>query len=373
MSKSYTPGLKVLENTIVNKKRILPLPGKVHVKEGDSIDSEIIVASTQIPGNVQMINVANELNIDPEQVPESMLVSLNDTISSGQIIARSRGLFGMFKTEIKSPIDGVLTNISNVTGQIIISEKPIEIQIDAYIPGLIDDVIDNEGVVIKSSGAFIQGIIGIGGEKKGILTIIENENSSSNFLDINANYKGKILVIKGYITYDTYIHANKIGVAGILCGGIDYSTLSKILGYPLGVAITGTEDVTTLVITEGFGNIVMAKKTYNLLKNNHNKEVSINGATQIRAGVMRPEIFIGHDDKYNTSDEFNEDELIISVGSKVRIIREPFFGTIGNVIELPPKLLQMDTETMARAAIIKFEDGTEKLIPRANLEVILTD
>ena len=117
----------------------------------------------------------------------------------------------------------------------------------------------------------------------------------------------------------------------------------------------------------------MAKKTYNLLKDNHNKEVSINGATQIRAGVMRPEIFIGHDDKYNTSDEFNEDELIISVGSKVRIIREPFFGTIGNVIELPPKLLQMDTETMARAAIIKFEDGTEKLIPRANLEVILTD
>ena len=373
MSKSYTPGLKVLENSIINKKRILPLPGKVHVKEGENVDSNIIVASTEIPGNVQMINVANELNIDPEQVPESMLVSLNDSIYSGQIIARSKGLFGMFKSEIKSPIDGTLSNISDVTGQIIISEKPIEIKVDAYMPGLIKDVIPNEGVVIKSNGAFIQGIIGVGGEKKGILTILDNGNLKSNSINLNDTCKGKILVIKDYISYDFYLHANKIGVAGIVCGGIDYSTLSKILGYPLGVAITGTENVTTLVITEGFGNIVMASKTYDLLNKNDHKEVSINGATQIRAGVMRPEIFIGHNDKLNTSDKFDEDKLIISVGSKVRIIREPFFGNIGKVVDLPSKLIKMDTETIVRAAIIQFEDGSEKLIPRANLEVILSD
>ena len=34
MSKSYTPGLKVLEKTLIEKERILPLKGKVHVDKG---------------------------------------------------------------------------------------------------------------------------------------------------------------------------------------------------------------------------------------------------------------------------------------------------------------------------------------------------
>ena len=66
MSKSYTPGLKVLDSTIVIKERKLPLLGKVLVRKGDQVDSNKIVASTEIPGNVQMINIANKLNIDAE-------------------------------------------------------------------------------------------------------------------------------------------------------------------------------------------------------------------------------------------------------------------------------------------------------------------
>ena len=51
-------------------------------------------------------------------------------------------------------------------------------------------------------------------------------------------------------------------------GGVDYNTISKILGYSLGVAITGTENTTTLILTEGFGEINMAERTFNLLKGN---------------------------------------------------------------------------------------------------------
>ena len=87
MSKSYTPGLKVLEKISIQKERILPLRGKVHVNEGDRVDANDVVASTEIPGNVQMLNVANELNIDPDQVSECMLCSVDEHIEKGQIIA----------------------------------------------------------------------------------------------------------------------------------------------------------------------------------------------------------------------------------------------------------------------------------------------
>tara|TARA_B100001094_G_scaffold136960_2_gene132645 strand:+ start:2950 stop:4068 length:1119 start_codon:yes stop_codon:yes gene_type:complete len=372
MPKSYTPGLKILNNTIVYKKRILPISGNVHVNKNDKVNYDTIVASAEIPGNVQMLNVANELNIDPEQVPDCMLCKINEKVSKNQIIAKSKGLFGFFKTDIKSPVDGIIGNISDITGQVIISEKSEKIDIDAYLPGLVDDVVVSEGVVVKSIGTFIQGIIGIGGEKKGKLNISDLGPNIPHFKDLK-KYENQIIVINGHLKYNFYELASKAGILGIVCGGVDYSTISKILGYPLGVAITGTEDVTTVIVTEGFGDIRMSDKTFNMLKNNVGKNVSINGATQIRAGVLRPEIFIGDNQSNSNVENFNEEKLIISIGSKVRIIRQPYFGTIGKVVELPKELVKMDTETNLRVAIVEFDDNRKVVIPRANLEVILSD
>jgi len=368
MSKSYTPGLKILENASIKKKRILPLSGELHVEKDDLVKSDQIVASAKIPGNVQMINVSNKLNIDPNQIIDCMLCKVDQEVKKGEVVARSKGLFGFFRSEVKSPMDGVLINISDITGQIIISEKPIPIEVDAYIDGKIQEVYKKEGVLISAHGVLIQGIIGIGGEKKGTLKIIENI-SDLDKIDLSTDM---VVVIKSFIDYGAYQKINKLGLKGIICGGIDYESLTKILGYPLGVAITGSEDVTTVVVTEGFGNINMSDRTFELLEKYKDSYCSINGATQIRAGVMRPEVIINLDfDIENIND--NKDESLILVGSKVRIIRDPFFGLIGIVSALPSELVKMKTETMVRAAEVTLEDGTKKIIPRANLEVILSD
>ena len=116
----------------------------------------------------------------------------------------------------------------------------------------------------------------------------------------------------------------------------------------------------------------MALRTFNILKANNDKDVSINGATQIRAGVLRPEIFI-KSDKVDYSKEFSEDDLVISEGSNVRVIREPYFGKIGKIVSLPYELVEMSSETKVRVAQIEFEDKTKEIIPRANLEVILSN
>ena len=156
-----------------------------------------------------------------------------------------------------------------------------------------------------------------------------------------------------------------------MCGGIDYDSISKILGYSLGVAITGTEDTTTLILSEGFGEINMAERTFNLLKDNEGKIASINGATQIRAGVIRPEIVIPLNSQMKGEKATNDSNHGISIGSLVRIIRSPYFGKIGEVISLPPELQQMESETMVRVAEIKVNEENF-LIPRANLESVET-
>ncbi len=373
MSKSYTPGLKVLKHSRVNKERLLPLKGKVHSDINNKVESDTIVASTEIPGNVQMINMVNKLNIDPNQVLDCMIVDVNENVTKDQIIAQNKGLFGMFKTEVKSPIDGKIINISKVTGQVVISEKPLPIEVDAYIPGKINKVYEQEGVIVSSEGTFIQGIIGIGGEKKGVIKLLVDKPGQDLDLSlIDSSLKDSIIVCGSYINYEIYKKAKDFGVKGIICGGVDYNTISDILGYSLGVAITGMEDTTTLIITEGFGSINMALKTFNLLKDNDGKRASINGATQIRAGVLRPEIFIKSEDNINSKD-FSEDDLIISEGSTVRIIREPYFGKIGKIISLPFELMMMKSETKVRVAEVEFDDKSKAIIPRANLEVILSN
>ena len=363
MSKSYTPGLKILKNTKILKERRLPLKGNINCKIGDKVGNSTIVASTFIPGNIHMVNVINQLNIDAQSIKDYLTVKIDDRIKKDDIIAENKGLFGFFKTQVKSPIEGKISNISSTTGQIMISEPDIPIEIDAYIDGEIIEIIDDEGVILKSNGSLIQGIIGVGGEKNGELVFLEDNPDE---------YEGKIVVIKESINktqYDTY---SGKGAIGIVAGGFDYQSLSDILGYRLGVAITGTESIpTTLMVTEGFGDVEMSDKTYSILKNHVGKKASINGATQIRAGVIRPEVIVTLPDQSDIHQDFNENDLIIKENSKVRVIRDPYFGKIGIVKELPSEPVKIDSETKARVAEIEFENNERKLVPRANLEIIL--
>ena len=374
MARSYTPGLKILSHAKVVKRRLLPMKGSVHYKTGDLVNSNDVVASTDIPGNIQMLNVANQLNVEPENVPECMLVKLDEKITKGQIIAENKGIFGLFKSQLKSPIDGTLANVSEITGQAILSEPPIPIEIDAYTSGKITEVIEDEGVIIETEGVMVQGILGVGGENHGDLIVLTSEPNDVLTTDmIQPEHEGKIIIGGSILDLQTFEKAKQVGAAGIVSGGFDYTDLSKILGYSLGVAITGSEEIgPSLIITEGFGKISMAARTYELLKSNESKFASINGSTQIRAGVIRPEILIPFEKLHDKGEEFDESDLAISEGSLIRVIRAPYFGKVGTVSALPHELKKMESETLVRVAEIEFEDGSVETIPRANLEMILT-
>jgi hypothetical protein len=54
----------------------------------------------------------------------------------------------------------------------------------------------------------------------------------------------------------------------------------------------------------------------------------------------------------------------------VRVIREPFFGRIGQVVGLPSGLTAIPTESRVRVMEVAFPDGSKAVVPRANIEVI---
>jgi hypothetical protein len=281
----------------------------------------------------------------------------------------------MFKSNATAPVDGTIEVISDTTGQVVIREAPIPVEIDAYMSGSIKEVIPKEGVVIESEGVFIQGIFGIGGESRGNLGVVANNREDEITEEmITSELAGKIIVGGSFVSLKAYKKAIQMKVAAVVVGGFNYFDLEEILGYTLGVAITGSEDlVTSLIVTEGYGKIRMGSQTFDLLKEHDGKFASVNGATQIRAGVIRPEIVIplsGDELKGDHKDAHASEG--IQAGSLVRVIRAPYFGRMGKVVDLPSELRKMESETMVRVAIIEI-DGENIDIPRANLEMIETD
>ncbi|MDE0012377.1 MAG: hypothetical protein OXU36_14595 [Candidatus Poribacteria bacterium] len=375
MAHAYTPGLKVTEGMTIEKERRLPLEGEVLVEAGATVKAEDVVAKADLPGKVQLLNVANLLSVPPNEIAEYMLKPVGEPVSKDEIIATTKGLFGLFKSQARSPIDGTIEAVSDVTGQVILREPPIPVEVKAYTDGMVTETVPTEGVTVETYGTYIQGIFGVGGETVGDLVIVAKSSSDELTAEqILSEHRDSILVGGSLVTTDAIQKAIQHGVRGIIAGGIDDADLRELLGYELGVAITGSEEIgITLVITEGFGRVAMAEQTFALLKARQWMKTSINGATQIRAGVVRPEIVIplASEDAGSVSDA--EDDAaggILEVGSSVRIIREPYFGQLGRVTELPVELQNLETEARVRVLRIELENGEQTTLPRANVETI---
>ncbi|MBN2790535.1 MAG: hypothetical protein JXR69_10135 [Candidatus Delongbacteria bacterium] len=372
MAHAYTPGLKVAAKTEIEKTRKLPLLGDVLVKKDDMIDARTIVAKTELPGKVYPINVAGQLALGKaSELPEAMLKKEGDQVTKGELVAQSKGFFGFFKSEYKAPITGTVSQISGITGQVIFNAPAIPVEIDAYVDGKVLEEIPKEGVIMGTTGVHIQGIIGLGGETQGeIMMASSSPETILNETMITEAMKGKVIVAGSKVTPEALKKSKEIGVKGIISGCFEYQDIKDILGRDLGVAITGHEDIGfTLILTEGFGTIPMAQRTFDLLKKYEGYKASINGATQIRAGVMRPEIIITHNENIDDNTSKDYAQTGIETGDQIRIIRAPYFGKLGTVVSLPVELHKVESGTWVRVMIANV-DGKDVLIPRANIEMI---
>lgn len=371
MAHSYTPGLTVTDGTVIQRRRMLPLPGKVLVNVGDVVRSDQVVAQAELPGKVFPLNLANQLSVAPGEIPEYLIKKQGDAVEKDEILAENKPLIKWFKTEIRSPVAGVIESVSPVTGQVLLRQPPRVLQLLAYVDGVISDTIPQQGAVVKTTCSFVQGIFGIGGETSGeIAMAVTAPDEPLTPAHFKSSMKGKVVVGGSFLSSDAMSRAKSVGVAGLVVGGIHDEDLRVLLGYDLGVAITGTEQVGfTLILTEGFGTIPMATKTFGLLSAHAGRKASISGATQIRAGVIRPEIIIPHEESRVGMTAQTPREGI-RLGDPVRIIRDPLFGRIGEVSALPSELTRISTESEVRVLEVKFSDGKRVVIPRTNIEVI---
>jgi hypothetical protein len=116
MGTAYTPGLIVSADAIIRKERRLPIKGEVLVKVGDIVSPTDVVAKAELPGPLTPVRVADRLGIEPRSLPQVMKKRVGESVRKGEVLAEMKSFFGLLKSSVESPVDGVVEFISDVTG-----------------------------------------------------------------------------------------------------------------------------------------------------------------------------------------------------------------------------------------------------------------
>lgn len=363
-----TPSLIASGSTKILKTRELPVKGDILVKVGDSVTPDSVIGKASPEGDIMILRAAEAMGIEPFEVEKGLLKKPGDTVQLGDVLCEHPGLFGLFKSRFISTTSGIFEYFSATTGHIGIRLPARELKINAYLKGKVSEITPGLSVSIETECALIQGIFGVGGERTGVIHFFEGQSSELiEASHIPNDCSGKILCGGSSFTTEALKVAAERKAVGILTASIDDTVLKNYLGYDLGIALTGNENVPmSFIVTEGFGKLSLNKRVEDVLKSGQNALASMNGTTQVRAGAIRPELLIFD----ISSKQTKEQPLTLDVGSRVRLIRVPNFGVLGEITELPAELQRLETGAFARVVKVKTEHGKTVLVPRSNLELI---
>ena len=288
-------GVRFEEETLVRKVRRIPAQGEVLVGVGDAVEpEEVLVRGTVRNPDIREVKVYAKLGIEPDEVERYMLKEEGDEVKEDEVIAIYRAFFGRFTRTCRSPMDGTIDVFMKKSGQVFIRGMPIPVEARAHVPGRVVEVIPGEGAVVEANAALVNGVFGVGGEARGELAFAVNgpgEPLTTEVMD--ETHGGKILVGGSIVTLDALKKAVKLGVSGIITGGVDQKDLTDFIGRELGMGVTGVEEAgLTLIVTEGFGVYPMKAETFRFLRSHEGSRASADGTTQIRQRMLRPEIII---------------------------------------------------------------------------------
>jgi len=368
----YTPGLVVAENIRLRRERRLPIPGRVLVRPGERVQAEAVVARAQLPGAVEVINAAGLLGVAPRDVERQLLKRVGDPVEEGELLGQSSGFLGLFRSRCTAPTSGRVESISAVTGQVILRGPPVPVEVAAYVEGRVVEVLPDEGAVLEAQGTWVQGIFGVGGERFGPLAVrVPDRRARLRPEALDETSAGAIVVAGAGVAGGCLERARALGVGGLVVGSLTDRDLRSLVGFDLGSSITGSKDVDlTLILTEGFGDLPMGERTFEVLAACDGMSASVNGRTQIRAGVIRPEVIVARPESADGEPDATPRRVMLRVGSRVRGTREPHFGRCGVVSALPAEPARLETGASVAVAELAFDDGGKAYVPRSNLEAI---
>src|SRR5512142_845894 len=85
------PLAHILPLTTIRREQLLPLPGRVTVREGQKVNPTDVVAEAKFGANHILIDVAKKLEMPPAEAQKLIQINAGEVISKGDVIAKQKG------------------------------------------------------------------------------------------------------------------------------------------------------------------------------------------------------------------------------------------------------------------------------------------
>ncbi|GAB4579862.1 MAG: hypothetical protein Fur0022_26010 [Anaerolineales bacterium] len=344
----------------IRRTRLLPIPGEVTVRKGQTVRPTEVVASARLAPQHYLLNVARSLGITEEQTEQYIERFLGNEVHKDDIIA-TRGKIG--KRIVRAPVDGTIVFVAG--GQVLIRLNTAATELKAGYPGTVAELIHERGVIISATGSLIQALWGNGKINAGPLNVLastpDHELGPS---DLTESMKGAV-ALAGTCNQANALKAGaEVKLRGLILASLapELLPLASAAPYPI-------------LVTEGFGKLPFNPVAYKLLSSNQKRTVTVNAEPFDRTNDTRPEIFIGVETSNLGESEIPPAAALLAPDQKVRITRAPHQGKIGVLTALLPGLTIFPNGLRASAARIQFEKDnpaqmSEVVVPLANLEIL---
>jgi uncharacterized protein (TIGR01319 family) len=208
------------------------------------------------------VEVAKELGVEPDKLAPYLRVKPGDEVDRGQWLAAK--LASEFKF-VESPVRGKVNRIDKHFGIVLIEPLLEELEIKAWLPGVVEEVSDR-GCTVACTATTITGVWGSGGEVSGELTL-------------SAVAAGKV-VVRDFADSATLAQAKERSASGLICAGVNLQEVME--PYP----------PFTIVVLEGFGEQRLPEDVRRILTKHEGRLTLLDGTTQLRVGVRRPQIVL---------------------------------------------------------------------------------
>lgn len=347
------PVLHVLPLTTIVRERTLPVAGKVNAHLNQRVNPTDVIAEASFAREHVLLDVARTFGISANAADKLLKVKEGDRVPASGLVAE---MGGIIPRSIKAPRPGRVMVAGG--GQVLMEVGDARIELKAGLPGMVIQVLNERGVVIRTAGALIQGTWGNGRIDNGLMVnLIEKPDAilEANRLDINL--RGSVILGGHVRDVETLRVAAELPVRGLIIS----SLLSSLLP-------TAVQMRYPILVLDGFGAMPMNSAAFNLLTSNKEREVTVNAEHFDRYSANRPEVII----PLPISNEPDEPEAYVTfaLGQRVRMRRSPNAGMLGTIANLPAGLSTLPSGLRAPGAEVKLENGTVVLVPLVNLEVV---
>lgn len=343
----------ILPLTLIRRRRVMPVPGKVLVRAGQKVGATDAIAESNLNLEYLLLDVGRGLGMRPDAVERYLQCQVGDQLAEKDIIA---GPVGLGRRMMRSPRAGKVVIISD--GQVLLEITGKPYQMKAGLPGEVVELVAERGAVIESTGALVQGVWGNGRTESGLLVIratAPDHEIRDTELDVSS--RGAIVLAGHLHDAEVLKTAEEITLRGLIVGSMEASLIPAAAKAPFPV-----------IVLEGFGRLPIGAASHKLLASYERRDVTMNAEPWNQLSGAKPEVFFPAAalERITPPPQFTP----LEVGQQARILRPPKAGETGKIVEIKG-MTAFSGGLRARAARVLLGSGESVIIPLANLEVIV--